>query len=319
MTYSIVAVDLRSGEVGGAGTSCLGGSDVYVIYRGVPGRGVVHAQARYSAAAGDRAARLLAEGSSAPEALAAVIDPVFDRNVSVRQYGIVDALGNSAGYTGPATMAFADDRQGTSDGFAYSVQGNILTSARVLEQAAAAFEGAQCDLAERLMQALRAGAAGGEGDSRCTPDGIPADSAFLQVEQPGTSAGSYLSLRVESSGAADPLPLLQAELDDWRNQHPCPPSATGGTAGTAGAAGTSGASAASGASGAFATAGASGAGSAGSGNPGAMSEAELDSGGCSCGVVGAPDNAAVWSLVGCLLIVRRRRRATGQLRPALLP
>jgi MYXO-CTERM domain-containing protein len=303
VTYSIVAVDLRSGEVGGAGTSCLGGSDVYVIYRGVPGRGVVHAQARYSAAAGDRAAQLLAEGSSAPEALAAVIDPVFDRNVSVRQYGIVDALGNSAGYTGPATMAFADDRQGTSDGFAYSVQGNILTSARVLEQAAAAFESSNCDLAERLMQALRAGAVGGEGDSRCTPDGIPADSAFLQVEQPGTSAGGYLSLRVESSGTADPLPLLQAELDDWRSQHPCPTGATGGTAGAAGAAGTT----------AGAGSSAAGAGTAAAGNPGATSGAEPDSGGCGCGVVGAPDNAAVWLLVGCLLIVRRRRRAPGQL------
>ncbi len=40
MTYSIVGADTTAREVGGAGTSCLTGDDVYVIYGGVPGHGV---------------------------------------------------------------------------------------------------------------------------------------------------------------------------------------------------------------------------------------------------------------------------------------
>jgi uncharacterized Ntn-hydrolase superfamily protein len=282
MTYSIVAVDPATGEVGGAGTSCLSGSDVFVIYRGVPGRGVVHAQARYNIAGRDRAAELLGEGRTAAEALSAVTALSFDRSISLRQYGIVDVAGQAQGYTGTDTTAFAADHQGRVAGFAYSVQGNILTSAAVLEQAGAAFEAAGCDLAERLMQALRAGAGGGEGDSRCTEQGIPSDSAFLQVERPSGSEGDYLALHIENSGSADPLPLLESKLDAWRVEHPCPV--------------------------ALVTAGASA--------PPAAGEA----GGCGCHAAGALlHDWSAGALFGLFFVVTRWRRAARQLGPALLP
>lgn len=222
MTYSIVAADTQSHEVGGAGTSCLTGDDVFVIYRGIPGRGVVHAQAYYSLNARDRAAELLERGDTPVAVLDAITLPSFDSRVAIRQYGVVDVRGATAGFTGTGTMPFAGDRQGTVPPFSYSVQGNILTSAKVLEQAAAAFQQNGCDLAERLMVALEAGAHEGQGDSRCTSKGIPSDSAFLQVERPGVAEGNYLSLHVETSGEENPLPLLRAKLDAWRAQHPCP-------------------------------------------------------------------------------------------------
>lgn len=222
MTYSIVAVDTATGELGGAGTSCLGGSDVFVIYRGVPGRGVVHAQAHYDASIRDHAAMLLNDGRSAANVLAAITEPRFDPDVANRQYGLVDSSGSAVGLTGSGTTAFAADRQGQVAGFAYSVQGNILTSPSVLDQASAAFEAGGCDLAERLMRGLLAGAQNGEGDSRCTVDGLPSDSAFLQVERPGGIEGGYLSLRVRSSGEENPLPLLEQKLTVWRAAHPCP-------------------------------------------------------------------------------------------------
>lgn len=222
MTYSIVGADINSREVGGAGTSCLGGEDVFVIYGAVPGHGVVHAQAYYDLRARQRATELLQSDLPPADILASITQPSFDRDSDIRQYGVVDALGRSAGFTGAATTPFAADRQGNANGFAYSVQGNILTSPRVLSQAAGAFEAGGCDLAERLMNALQAGAVGGEGDSRCTSQGIPSDSAFLQVESPSASLGGYLSLRVQSSGRDNPLPLLRALFDGWRAEHPCP-------------------------------------------------------------------------------------------------
>lgn len=208
--------------MGGAGTSCLTGDDVFVIYRGVPGRGVVHAQAYYSLAARDRGAELLDEGNSPVQVLDALTLPSFDNKVAIRQYGVVDVLGRAAGYTGTGTMPYAGDHQGSVSSFAYSVQGNILTSAKVLAQASTAFEQGGCDLAERLMRALEAGALGGQGDSRCTDKGIPSDSAFLQVERPDSAEGDYLSLHVETSGDDNPLPQLRAKLDAWRVRHPCP-------------------------------------------------------------------------------------------------
>jgi uncharacterized Ntn-hydrolase superfamily protein len=290
LTFSIVAVDTRTAEVGGAGTSCLEGGDVFVIYRGVPGLGVVHAQARYEAAARDEAARLLRSGQSASQTLAAITLPSFDAERAVRQYGIVDVSGSAVGFTGPGAMPYAADRQGVVQGFAYSVQGNILTSARVLDQAAAAFESAGCDLPQRLLQGLLAGAEHAEGDSRCTPNGIPSDSAFLQVERPGGAEGDYLALRVAGSGDENPLPLLQAQLATWRAQHPCPASPTS----SAGAAGD--------------------AGQAGSGTAEPAGDA-----GCGCRVAPGVGGALTWTLLGALLVVARRRRAARQLRPALLP
>jgi uncharacterized Ntn-hydrolase superfamily protein len=222
VTYSIVGTDTRAREVGGAGTSCLDGQDVYVIYDAVPGRGAVHAQAYYSVAGRSRAAELLAEGAAPSDILQRITLTSFDRSAEIRQYGVVDVQGRSAGFTGSGTTPYAADRQGQVDVFAYSVQGNILTSDAVLSQAARAFEAGGCDLAERLMSALEAGAAFGEGDSRCTVAGIPSDSAFLQVEHPELPRGEYLSLRVQSSGKDNPIPLLRQKLDAWRLEHPCP-------------------------------------------------------------------------------------------------
>lgn len=222
MTYSIVGADTNTGLVGGAGTSCLTGDDVYVIYGAAPGHGVVHAQAYYNVNGRKRAAELLAQGHAPADILASITAASFDNHAEIRQYGIVDVLGRSAGYTGGGTTAFAGDVQGNGDGFAYSVQGNILTSEKVLSQAARAFEQTGCDLPERLMTALEAGAQGGEGDSRCTPQGIPSDSAFLQVESAGGSQTPYLSLRITTSGKEDPLPLLRTRLAAWRVDHPCP-------------------------------------------------------------------------------------------------
>jgi uncharacterized Ntn-hydrolase superfamily protein len=140
---------------------------------------------------------------------------------STRQYGIVDLAGRAAGYSGGMTLAYAEDRQGTLGPITYSVQGNILTSAAVLDQAVAALPDG-CDLPDRLMRALEAGAANGEGDTRCTPDGIPADSAFLQVDREGEPAGTYLVLDVTDTAPESPVALLRAEYDAWRATHPCP-------------------------------------------------------------------------------------------------
>lgn len=222
MTYSIVAADTRGHEIGGAGTSCLDGEDVYVIYSAAPGHGVVHAQAYYDLKAQQRATELLQADTAPADIIASITQASFDSKAGIRQYGIVDALGRSAGFTGADTTSFAADRQGSVDGFSYTVQGNILTSSRVLSQAASAFEAGGCDLAERLLSALEAGAQNGEGDSRCAGRGIPSDSAFLQVESTDPDRSGHLSLRVPTSGDTSPLPLLREQLDAWRAEHPCP-------------------------------------------------------------------------------------------------
>lgn len=219
-TYSIVATDSATGQVGGAGTSCVGSMSVYIIYGSAPGHGAVHAQAYVNEAGRDEAARLLGLDTPPDDILAAITNPSFDSNASFRQYGIADLSGRAAGFTGVANGSYANDAQGSVSTFTYSVQGNILTSGVVLDQAATGFEGEGCDLADRLMLALEAGAVGGEGDSRCTASGIPSDSAFIHVDL--VDGSDYLHISVTDSAPASPLIELRAQYDVWRASHHCP-------------------------------------------------------------------------------------------------
>jgi uncharacterized Ntn-hydrolase superfamily protein len=248
-TYSVVAVDRDARQIGGAGVSCVGSLDVSVIYGSVPGRGAVHAQAALSIAGRDEAVRLLEEGLAPEEILATVTDTAFDPLSASRQYAVVDLEGRAAGFTGAECGDHASDEQGELDAFAYSVQGNILTSAAVIQNAGAAFRAEGCDLAERLMLAIEAGAQGGEGDSRCTIDGLPADSGFIHVDlEDGTE---YLHLSVKDTSPASPLTELRTRFDAWRLEHPCPEPTTpgeGGAGGTGGAGGEAGGPSTSGAS-----------------------------------------------------------------------
>jgi uncharacterized Ntn-hydrolase superfamily protein len=220
-TYSIVASDVRTRQVGGAGASCVYPNQVSIIFGVAPGLGAVHAQAQANTAGRDRAVEMLRMGESPDAVLRAITSASFDNLVARRQYGVVDVMGRAGGFSGGQNMAFSDDVQGMHDGYAFSVQGNILTGVEVLTQSIRGFESGGCDLAEHLMLALEAGARNGQGDTRCTPSGIAANSAFIQVDLPGMPAGSYLKLSAGSARTADPLPALRTAFDAWRRTHPC--------------------------------------------------------------------------------------------------
>ena len=221
-TYSIVATDTATREVGGAGTSCVGTLSVLVIYGSVPGKGAVHAQALLGGPGKNAAVMQLTMDLPPADIITSITNVAFDSNAQRRQYGIVDLMSRSAGFTGSQTTAYTDDRQSATGSFTYSVQGNILTSSAVLDQVSAAFVASGCDLADRLMLALEAGARNGEGDSRCTPGGIPSDSAFIEVDREGEPAGSFLRLDVTNTAPQNPLVMLRAQYDTWRAAHPCP-------------------------------------------------------------------------------------------------
>jgi uncharacterized Ntn-hydrolase superfamily protein len=220
-TYSIVATDTSTRQVGGAITSCVGSLSVGVVYGAVPGKGVVAAQAQLGGQGKNAAVMMLGMNEVPSTIITSITNTSFDSNAQRRQYGIVDLMGRSAGFTGTQTGPFADDRQGQFMTFTYSVQGNILTGVAVLDQAEMAFKGQGCDLADRLMLALEAGALNGQGDSRCTPGGIPSDSAFIQVDREGEAAGSYLRLDVTNTSPQNPVTLLRQQFNAWRATHPC--------------------------------------------------------------------------------------------------
>lgn len=229
-TYSIVAANPETGQVGGAGTSCLAGGNVSIIYAAASGVGVVHAQAWFNQKARDRAVELMSEGKRPADIIELITAGDFDSDFTSRQYAIVNIAGDVAAYTGSDTTPFSSHRHGMAGAFSYSVQGNLLTSSAVIENAMLGFDEPACDLAERLMRGLEAGSQNGEGDSRCiVAHGTPSDSAFLRVEQ--INSGTLLSLSVSNSGEQNPLPMLREAFAAWRREHPCPQptSAVGGS------------------------------------------------------------------------------------------
>jgi uncharacterized Ntn-hydrolase superfamily protein len=240
-TYSITAVDRATRQVGGAGTSCISGNSVYRIYGSAPGFGAVNSQALASTQGRDEAVRLLAQGWTPEAIIGRLTDPAFDLLFQSRQYGIVSLTGQSAGHSGTATQAYSNDLQGSAEPFAFSIQGNILTGEAVLTQARAGFiDGGGCDLAARLMLALEGGAQNAQGDRRCTPSGIPADAAYIQVDLPDQPRGSFLYLEVRATAPQSPIVRLRRLFDDWRATHACASGGSGG-AGAAGGSGGSGA------------------------------------------------------------------------------
>ncbi len=220
-TYSICAVDRASQQVGGAGTSCVGNLDVAVIYGAVPGVGVVHAQARLFERGRDRAVQRLQQGQTPAQIVAELSQRAFDRDFGTRQYGVVTLVGDLEAFTGSDTGAWAGHRGGEVDSYVYAAQGNLLTGAPVVDRSALAFEAGGCDLADRLMLALEAGRLPGEGDARCTPRGVPSDSAFIRLDL--ADGQRVLDLSVTGTGNRDPVALLRAQYDQWRASNPCPP------------------------------------------------------------------------------------------------
>jgi uncharacterized Ntn-hydrolase superfamily protein len=101
-----------------------------------------------------------------------------DPDIERRQFGIVDMQGRSIGFSGSGNSAAASSAQGQVPGtdIYYSVQGNILASDAVVDNAAAALEGSQGDVIARVMAAMEAADAAG-GDRRCTCDTAPVPDA----------------------------------------------------------------------------------------------------------------------------------------------
>ena len=182
-TWSVIAVDRRTGQVVIASATCVpqdqilrfparGLKDIQAVI--VPGIGVAAAQANVDRTrrAQNLIARELRRGTDPAEILEMLA--AQDSNHQTRQYGIVDLKGRSAGFSGSQNMQAAIDRQGKVEGteIYFSIQGNILASNDVVEDAVKALTKAKGTLADRVMAAMEAADARG-GDKRCSCGSLP--------------------------------------------------------------------------------------------------------------------------------------------------
>ena len=191
MTWSIIAKDNATGQIGIAVATKF-----FAVGSRVPhiaaGTGGIATQALINPYYGIDGLKLLREGRNPRDIIETLI--ARDAGHASRQLHIMDAKGRIAAYTGNDCVDWRGHREG--DGF--SIAGNMLAGANVLDETAKAYvANIGTPFAERLIAAMHAGESAG-GDKRGK------QSAALLIY--GEEEWSDLDLRVDDH--VDPLAEL---------------------------------------------------------------------------------------------------------------
>lgn len=225
-TFSIVAIDSITGEIGSAGASCVGSSGSYphgaqILSDVIPGVGAIHTQAAWLPGNQQNAHDWMMQGLPPQQIIDSLVANDAGGNPLTRQYGIVDYNGGhprSAAYTGSNCMNYKNDTAHLN----YSVQGNILLGQQILDSMQSRFLNTAGTLAERLMAALQGAKVIGA-DTRCAPRNTSSQSAFLRVARITNQPDSlYLDLWMaypqNQTGIypVDPIDSLQTMFDQWQ-------------------------------------------------------------------------------------------------------
>ena len=221
-TFSIVAVDVATGQVGSAGATCLDDDDIatgaLIISDVIPDVGAIHTQSYWVPANQNAAHDQVVDNGLSPEALMSWLEANdIQGNPAIRQYGMADLVtgeARAAAFTGLNCM----DWKGHIVGPNYAIQGNILLGEEILTQMEAGFTGTEGTLAEKLMAAMQGANVAGA-DTRCLEEGVSSRSAFLRVANPGDDPENLsldLVVAITPEGI-EPIDVLQVEFDAWNS------------------------------------------------------------------------------------------------------
>ena len=194
-TFSIVARDSVTGELGVAVASRF-----FAVGSVVPWAkadiGAVATQSFANTSFGWRGLALLEKGATPEEAVAILLRN--DSDPTRRQFGLVDANGKSATYTGSDCIAWAGGRHGNN----YAVQGNILTGESVVASMESPFIHTRGAFAERLFAALVAG-------DRMGGDARGKQSASLLVVKKNAGYGGFTDRAIDIRVDDHPEPFVE--------------------------------------------------------------------------------------------------------------
>jgi uncharacterized Ntn-hydrolase superfamily protein len=212
-TFSILAYDSATGEVGGAVQS-----RVFSVGNGVlwadANAGIAATQAIVDVSYGPKAIELLRQGVAPADVIKRVLDQDPDPlpaqwTKQGRQFAAMNLKGEFAAYTGPKATEWAGNRSGKYA----TAQGNILAGPEVVDNMIGNFEKTTGHLSQRLVAALEGGQAGG-GDKRGQ------QSAALIIVRKG--CGVWLNndtvLRLQVDDNPEPIKELKRLVEQW-NQH----------------------------------------------------------------------------------------------------
>ncbi|MFN3908021.1 MAG: DUF1028 domain-containing protein [Flavobacterium sp.] len=226
-TFSIIAMDSITKEIGSAGATCIQGigeRDLSeIITQIIPGVGGMNSQAWVCIPNINlqNGMKQMALGKNLSEIVAwlKVNDSCRSQNFNAayRQYGLVmmNSKGKveTAGYTGSSADDYKADLQGKN----YSIQGNILLNETVLKKMEQGFLQTNGNLAEKLMGAMQ-GANFAGADARCLEAGTSSTIAYLVVYK-ATDDTEKPCIKIwvgEQPKGVEPITELQKKWDAWK-------------------------------------------------------------------------------------------------------
>lgn len=224
-TFSIVAVDTLTGEIGSAGATCgdsiiwPGTAGAYIISDILPGVGAIHTQSFWLASNQVNARVQMQQGNSPNQIISWLVAHDVQNNPQSRQYGVVDysnGSSRSAAFTGTSCYDYKNHILGSN----YAIQGNILLGQQILDSMEYYFLNTNGCLPEKLMAAMNGAKVVGA-DTRCMVEGTSSLSAFLRMALP-TDSYNNLFLDINVAGTApnvEPIDVLQTKYNQWKNSH----------------------------------------------------------------------------------------------------
>ena len=201
MTYSIVALDPATGDLGVATQSKFPAVGAVVPWARADA-GAIATQSFANVTYGPNGLAMLAEGASAADTLNRLV--AEDALREQRQAGIVDRHGGAATHTGRECFSWAGGRTGRG----YAAQGNILAAAAVVDGIAETFEAGGKPFAELLVACLLAAEVAG-GDRR----GRQSAALLIVREGGGYGGGNDRLMDIRIDEHEDPVPELARVLD----------------------------------------------------------------------------------------------------------
>jgi uncharacterized Ntn-hydrolase superfamily protein len=249
-TWSVVALNSRTGQVVVASATCVTGANlerrappfglrsIQAIV--VPGQAAAAAQANVDASfANQKLIYAELQKGTPPSEIVRLLssDPAFES----RQFGIIDMKGRAAGHSGSGNEASSLHRQGRAPGkpIYYSIQGNVLANDDVVVDAVRAFIATKGELTDRVMAAMAAADLKG-GDRRCSCESMPKTNTnapcltktshvayILLAEKTDTNKTSYgdgdysmfISVtegNIKPDEDANPVKTLRRRYDAWK-------------------------------------------------------------------------------------------------------
>ena len=217
-TFSIVAIDSITKEVGSAGATCgdalmwPGTPGAVLISDIIPGLGAIHTQSYWNEQNQDHAHEKLVEGYTAEEIINWLIYNDAEDNPSVRQYGAITLINESiksSAFTGENCFNYKNHILGEN----YAIQGNILLGQSILDSMESRFLNTPGSLSDKLMASLQGAKVIGA-DTRCYDDQVSSLSAFLRVANSDDSPNDlYIDIIVEATpDFIDPIDVIQEEF-----------------------------------------------------------------------------------------------------------